>query len=86
VQIRDVITRQVAAVGPDTSAKFAGEVMVAGGSAALPMVDDRRAARTLAHTVPGVVTFRLAPCVGNRPRRPSTPGSDRVAHPPEKSP
>jgi CBS domain-containing protein len=43
VQVREIMTRQVAAVGPDTSAKYAGEVMAARGFAALPVVDDRRA-------------------------------------------
>jgi CBS domain-containing protein len=43
VQVREVMTGQVAAVGPGTSAKHAGEVMAARGFAALPVVDDSRA-------------------------------------------
>jgi CBS domain-containing protein len=40
VQARDVMTRNVVAVGPGTSAKSAGEVMAERGFAALPVVDD----------------------------------------------
>lgn len=40
MQARDVMTRQVVTVGPDTSAKYAGEVMAEHGFAALPVVDD----------------------------------------------
>jgi CBS domain-containing protein len=40
VQARDVMTRQVVTVGPDTSAEYAGEVMAEHGFAALPVVDD----------------------------------------------
>jgi CBS domain-containing protein len=43
VQVREIMTRQVAAVRPDTSAKYAAEVMAARGFAALPVVDDKRA-------------------------------------------
>ncbi|MDB5733294.1 MAG: hypothetical protein JWQ03_3189 [Variovorax sp.] len=43
MQVREIMTMQVAAVGPDTSAKFAAEVMAARGFAALPVVDGRRA-------------------------------------------
>lgn len=39
MQIRDVMTRDVVTVGPDTSAKYAGEVMAERGFAALPVVD-----------------------------------------------
>ncbi|WP_409332748.1 CBS domain-containing protein [Trujillonella humicola] len=39
MQVRDVMTREVATVGPDTSAKYAGEVMAERGYAALPVVD-----------------------------------------------
>jgi CBS domain-containing protein len=39
VQIREVMTGQVVTVGPDTSAKYAGEVMAQRGFAALPVVD-----------------------------------------------
>jgi CBS domain-containing protein len=39
VQARDVMTREVVTVGPDTSAKYAGEVMADRGFAALPVVD-----------------------------------------------
>ena len=38
MQVRDVMTREVVTVGPDTSAKHAGEVMADGGYAALPVV------------------------------------------------
>jgi CBS domain-containing protein len=41
VQVREIMSRQVVTVGPDTSAKFAGEVMAARGFAALPVVDDQ---------------------------------------------
>jgi len=40
VQVRDVMTSDVVAVGPDTSAKYAAEVMAERGFAALPVVDD----------------------------------------------
>jgi CBS domain-containing protein len=40
VQARDVMTRQVVTVGPDTSTKYAAEVMAERGFAALPVVDD----------------------------------------------
>jgi CBS domain-containing protein len=40
VQVRDVMTREVVTVGPDTSAKYAAEVMAGRGFAALPVVDD----------------------------------------------
>ena len=40
MQARDVMTREVVTVGPNTSAKYAGEVMAARGFAALPVVDD----------------------------------------------
>jgi CBS domain-containing protein len=39
VQTRDVMTRDVVTVGPDTSAKYAGELMAERGFAALPVVD-----------------------------------------------
>jgi CBS domain-containing protein len=39
VQVRDVMTREVLTVGPDTSAKYAGEVLTEHGFAALPVVD-----------------------------------------------
>jgi CBS domain-containing protein len=40
VQARDVMTREVVTVGPDTSVKYAAEVMAERGFAALPVVDD----------------------------------------------
>lgn len=40
MQVRDVMTREVVTVGPDTSAKYAGELLVERGFAALPVVDD----------------------------------------------
>jgi CBS domain-containing protein len=40
VQARDVMTREVVTVGPQTSAKHAAEVMADRGFAALPVVDD----------------------------------------------
>jgi CBS domain-containing protein len=40
VQVRDAMTRDVVTVGPDTSAKYAAEVMAERGFAALPVVDD----------------------------------------------
>jgi CBS domain-containing protein len=39
VQIRDLMSREVVTVGPDTSAKHAAGVMAEGGFAALPVVD-----------------------------------------------
>ncbi|MGY1739611.1 MULTISPECIES: CBS domain-containing protein [unclassified Blastococcus] len=39
MQVRDVMTRAVVTVGPDTSAEYAGEVMAEHGFAALPVVD-----------------------------------------------
>ncbi|MCF6507293.1 CBS domain-containing protein [Blastococcus sp. MG754426] len=39
MQVRDVMTRGVVTVGPDTSAKYAAEVMAEHGYAALPVVD-----------------------------------------------
>ena len=39
MQVREVMTGQVVTVGPDTSAKHAGEVMATRGFAALPVVD-----------------------------------------------
>ena len=39
MQVREVMSRQVVAVGPDTSVKQAGDVMAARGFAALPVVD-----------------------------------------------
>jgi CBS domain-containing protein len=39
VQVRDVMTRDVATVGPETSAKYAAEVLTERGFAALPVVD-----------------------------------------------
>jgi CBS domain-containing protein len=40
VQARDVMTRPVVTVGPDTSTKYAAEVMAERGFAALPVIDD----------------------------------------------
>ncbi len=40
MQARDVMTREVATVGPDTSAKYAAEIMAERGFAAVPVVDD----------------------------------------------
>jgi CBS domain-containing protein len=40
MQVRDVMTREVVTVGPDTSAKYAAEVMAERGFAALPVVGD----------------------------------------------
>ena len=40
MQVRDVMTRDVFTVGPDTSAKYAAEVLAEHGFAALPVVDD----------------------------------------------
>lgn len=40
MQVRDVMTREVVTVGPDTSAKYAAEVMAERGFAALPVVDE----------------------------------------------
>ena len=39
MQVRDVMTRDVVTVGPDTSAKYAAEVLAERGFAALPVVD-----------------------------------------------
>ena len=39
MQVRDVMTRDVFTVGPDTSAKYAAEVLAERGFAALPVVD-----------------------------------------------
>jgi predicted transcriptional regulator len=43
VQVREIMTTQVTAVGPDSSAKSAGQLMADRGFAALPVVDDSRA-------------------------------------------
>jgi CBS domain-containing protein len=40
VQARDVMTREVVTVGPDTSVKYAAEVMAERGFAALPVIDN----------------------------------------------
>lgn len=40
MQARDVMTREVVTVGPDTSAKYAAEIMAVRGFAAVPVVDD----------------------------------------------
>ncbi|MGY2002686.1 CBS domain-containing protein [Blastococcus sp. SYSU DS1024] len=40
MRIRDVMTREVVTVGPETSVKYAGEVLAEHGFAALPVVDD----------------------------------------------
>ena len=40
MQVRNLMTREVVTVGPDTSAKYAAEVMAGRGFAALPVVDD----------------------------------------------
>lgn len=40
MQARDVMTREVVTVGPDTSAKYAAEIMAERGFAALPVVDE----------------------------------------------
>jgi CBS domain-containing protein len=42
VQVRDVMTREVVTVGPDSSTKQAGAVMAERGFAALPVVDESR--------------------------------------------
>jgi CBS domain-containing protein len=42
VQVRDVMTRDVRTVGPETSAKQAAEVMATHGFAAIPVVDDQQ--------------------------------------------
>ena len=39
MQVRDVMTRDVFTVGPDTSVKYAGEVLAERGFAALPVVE-----------------------------------------------
>ena len=39
MQARDVMTREVVTVGPDTSAKYAAEIMTERGFAAVPVVD-----------------------------------------------
>jgi CBS domain-containing protein len=39
VQVRDVMTRDVFTVGPETSAKYAAEVLAGRGFAAMPVVD-----------------------------------------------
>jgi CBS domain-containing protein len=43
VHVSEIMTSQVTAVGPDTSAKYAAEVMASRGFAALPVVDGSRA-------------------------------------------
>ena len=42
MQARDVMTSDVVTVGPDTSAKYAAEIMAGRGFAALPVVDDEQ--------------------------------------------
>ena len=41
MQVRDVMTRDVQTVGPETSAKYAAEMMATHGFAAIPVVDDQ---------------------------------------------
>lgn len=41
MQARDVMTREVVTVGPDTSAKYAAEILADRGFAAVPVVDDQ---------------------------------------------
>jgi CBS domain-containing protein len=43
VQVREIMTTQVITVGPDSSARSAGQVMADRGFAALPVVDGSRA-------------------------------------------
>ena len=77
MQARDVMTRDVSTVGPDTSAKYAAEVMATRGFAALPVVDDDR-------QLVGIV----AEADVLRDRLPSDPrlhlrrGDDVIEHPP----
>jgi CBS domain-containing protein len=40
MQVRAIMTREVVTVGPETSAKYAAELMAGRGFAALPVVDD----------------------------------------------
>ena len=40
MQVRDVMTREVDTVGPDTSAKYAAEIMAERGYAAVPVVNE----------------------------------------------
>lgn len=40
MQVREVMTREVVTVGPDTSAKYAAEVMAGCGYAAVPVVNE----------------------------------------------
>jgi CBS domain-containing protein len=40
VQVRDVMTREVVSVGPETPVKYAAEVIAQRGFAALPVIDD----------------------------------------------
>jgi CBS domain-containing protein len=68
VQARDVMTHEVVTVGPDTSAKYAAEVMAAHGFAALPVVD-------AADRLVGIV----AEADVLRDRMPQDPGSTSAA-------
>ncbi|MCW2575454.1 MAG: hypothetical protein JWR66_1484, partial [Modestobacter sp.] len=40
MQVRDVMTHEVVTARPESSAREAAELMVAGGFAALPVVDE----------------------------------------------
>ena len=78
MQVRDVMTREVVTVGPDTSAKYAAELMAGRGFAALPVVDD--ADRAGGHRRRG----RRAPRTGCPPTRGCTCAADEEVpeHPP----
>lgn len=71
MQARDVMTREVVTVGPETSAKYAGEVMAQRGFAALPVVDDDRLIGIVAEA--DVLRDRLPPDPRLHLRRDGTP-------------
>lgn len=77
MQARDVMTREVVTVGPDTSAKYAAEVMAEHGFAALPVVDDdARLVGIVAEA--DVLADRMPP----DPRLHLRRGDDEADHPP----
>jgi CBS domain-containing protein len=54
VQARDVMTREVATVAPDTSVKAAAEILATRGFAAVPVVaDDHRLVGTVTEPTRG---------------------------------
>lgn len=75
MQARDVMTREVVTVGPDTSAKYAAEIMADRGFAAVPVVDeDDRLVGIVAEA--DVLADRLPPDPRLHLRRDGVAGAD----------